>query len=122
MAECAYCKAETQLYDRDVPICTHCAEARDGSPCKPPPAEQHIGTHLLQQLLEATARSSEAARQFDSVLNQFPSGLPHPDGAQRIKSASQNLTVARKALMKAHHRLGDYQDRGIVPEDLTRTG
>jgi hypothetical protein len=122
MAECAYCKAETQLYDRDIPICTHCAEARDGSPRKLPTAEQHIRTRLLQELLEATAQSSEATREFDAVLGRFPSGLPHPDGAQQIKSASQNLTAARRALMKAHDRLSDYHDRGIIPEDLRRSG
>ncbi len=122
MAECAYCKAETLLYDRDIPICTQCSEARDGIPRKPPTAEQNIRTRLLQELLEATARSSEAAREFDAVLGRFPGGLPHPDGAQRIKNASQNLTIARKALMKAHNRLSDYHDRGIVPEDLKQTG
>ena len=122
MAECAYCKSETQLYDRDVPICTRCAETRDGSPRKPPAAEQNIRTRLLQELLEATARSSEAAQEFDAVLGQFPSGLPHPDGAQQIQSASQHLMVTRKALMKAHNRLSEYQDRGIVPEDLKRSG
>src|ERR1039457_365877 len=122
MAECAYCKAETQLYDRDVPICTQCAEARDGSPRKPPTAEQNIRTRLLQSVLEATARTGEAAREFEAILGQFPSGLPHPDVAQRIKSASENLTFARKALIKAHHRLSDYHDRGIVPEDLKRSG
>ena len=122
MAECAYCKAETQLYDRDLPICTQCAEARDGSLRKPPTSERNIRNRLLQELLEATARSSDAARDFDAVLGQFPSGLPDPDGAQQIKSASENLAVARNALMKAHNRLSEYQDRGIVPEDLKRTG
>jgi hypothetical protein len=122
MAECAYCKAETQLYDRDVPICPQCAEARDGTPRKPPTAEQYIRARLLQDLLEATARSSEAAREFDGALGQFSGGLPHPDGAQQIQRASQNLTVARQVLMKAHNRLSDYQDRGIVPEDLKRSG
>lgn len=122
MAECAYCKAETQLYDRDVPICTQCAEARDGTPRKPPAAEQHIRTRLLQDLLEATARSGEAAREFDVALGRSPSGLSHPDGRQHIKSASDRVALARKALMKAHARMHDYQDRGIVPEDLKRSG
>ena len=122
MAECAYCKAETQLYDRDVPICTQCSEARDGSPRKPPTAELSIRTRLLEEVLEATARTSQAAREFEAVIGQFPSGLPHPDGSQRIKSASQNVAAARKALMKAHHRLSDYHEYGIVPEDLKRTG
>jgi hypothetical protein len=122
MAECTYCKAETQLFDREIPICLQCAEARDGRPRKPPTAEQNIRTRLLQELLETTARNTEAAREFEVVLGQFPSGLPHPYGTQRVESASQNLTVARKALRKAHDRLSDYQDRGIIPEDLKRTG
>lgn len=122
MAECAYCKAETQLYDRDVPICTQCAEGRDGSPRKPAGSEQNIRTRLLQELLEATARNTEATREFEAVSGQFPSGLPHPDGSQRIKSASLGLAAARKELMRAHNRLSDYHDRGIVPEDFKRTG
>lgn len=122
MAECANCKAETQLYDRDVPICTQCAEARDGRPRKPPTSEQNIRTRLLQELLEATARSSEAAREFEEVIGRFPNGLPHPDGSQRIKSASLDLAAARKELMRAHNRLSDYHDHGIVPEDLKRSG
>ena len=122
MAECAYCKAETQLYDRDVPTCTQCAEARDGSPRKPPTTEQNIRNRLLQELAEATARTSQAAREFEAVMGQFPSGLPHPDGRRRIKSASLDLAAARKELMKAHNRLSDYHNRGIVPEDLKRTG
>ena len=122
MAECAYCKAETQLYDRDVPVCTQCAEAREGSLRKPPSSEQSIRTRLLQEVLEATARTGQAAREFEAVVGQFPSGLPHSDGSQRIESASLDLAAARNALMKAHNRLSDYHERGIVPEDLKRTG
>jgi hypothetical protein len=122
MAECAYCKAETHLYDRDVPMCTQCSEAREGSPRKPPTAEQHIRATLLQEVLQATARNNQAAREFDAALSQFPGGLPRPDGAQRIKAASRDLAAARKGLMKAHTRLADYHDCGIVPEDLERSG
>lgn len=122
MAECAYCKAETQLYDRTVPICTKCSAARDGNPRKPSTSEQNVPARLLQELLEATAQSNQAAREFKFTLSNFPSGLPHPDGSQRVQNASQNLTLARKALTKAHRRLTDYHQSGLIPKDLKQAG
>jgi hypothetical protein len=80
-----------------------------------------IRTTLLRDVFEATARNNEATREFEATINQFPSGLPHPDGAQRIKNASDSLAVARKDKMKAHNRLNDFLGRGIVPDDLKRT-
>jgi hypothetical protein len=121
MAECAYCKAETQLYDRDVPICTKCAEERDGIPRKPPTSQQYIRATLLQEVLQATARTNQAAQDLTAVIGQ-PGGLPPADGIQGIQRASRNLAAARKELMRAHSRLNDYHARGIVPEDLQRSG
>jgi hypothetical protein len=57
---------------------------------------------------------SAASRAFNGVMDQFPSGLPHPDGAQRIHNASFELSAARQELMKAHSRLNDYLGRGII--------
>jgi len=31
MAECAYCKADTSLYEGGVPICVKCTETRGGA-------------------------------------------------------------------------------------------
>src|SRR6266404_997113 len=53
---------------------------------------------------------------------KVPSGLQHPDGAQRIKNASNKLSLARKEMATAHNRLNDYLSRGIVPEDLKLSG
>ena len=55
---------------------------------------------------------------LELVLDQIPSGLPQPDGAQRIKNASHALSIARKEMATAHNRLNDYLSRGIVPDDL----
>jgi hypothetical protein len=55
-------------------------------------------------------------------MGQFPSGLPYPDGAQRIKNASTNLTLARREMMRAHTRLNDFIERRVVPEDLKKNG
>jgi hypothetical protein len=92
MALCAYCKAETELYDGGVPICVQCSNAREAKR-KPPASEHEIRTTLLQHLTEATKRNHEASRE---------------------------LAVARSELMKAHNRLNDYLSRGIVPEDLKK--
>jgi hypothetical protein len=41
---------------------------------------------------------------------------------QRIRSASHELTAARNEMMEAHHRLNEFLESGIVPEDLKRSG
>jgi len=121
MEKCAYCQTATELYDGGVPICLECAEAHSIKR-KPRATDHEIRTALFQDMLAATARSSEAARKFDTVMGQFPSGLPQPDGVQRIKNAANELSVARAELAVAHNRLNDYLNRGIVPEDLKPTG
>ena len=120
MAECARCKAYTQLFENGVPICPKCTEER-GPKRKPPNADQ-IRTALVNCIAQATARVSEANHKFSEAMGQFPSGLPHPDGVQRIKNASNELALARKEMMTAHKRFNDYVYRGIVSEDLKRSG
>ena len=80
--------------------------------------DHQIRRTLLQDVLELHARINEATRELEAVTGQIPSGLPHPDGVQRIKAASNRLAIARKKLVKAHRRLHDHFGRGIVPEDL----
>jgi hypothetical protein len=52
-------------------------------------------------------------REFEETVS-FPNP-PCPDHLQRVKNASESLFAA-------HSRLNDYLERGIVPEDLKRTG
>jgi len=85
---------------------------------KPPTPEHEILRILVQEVIDATAEKNEASDDFARVMDQFPSGLPHPDGSQRIANSSQRLSIARKKAMTAHARLSDFLDRGIVPEDL----
>lgn len=77
---------------------------------------------LVDRIIEATARVTLANQIFLDVMNQVPSGLPHPDGTQRIRNASRELLRARKAMMTAHQRLDDFIESGIVPEDLKWNG
>jgi hypothetical protein len=85
---------------------------------KPPTSERDILTVLIQEVIDATTEKNEASDAFEVVIGQFPSGLPHPDGSQRIANSSRHLSNARKKVMMAHTRLSQFLDRGIVPEDL----
>jgi hypothetical protein len=89
---------------------------------KPPTSEKEVLRILIHEAIDATAEKNEASDEFDIVMGQFPSGLPHPDGSQRIANSSQRLSIARKKVMMAHTRLTDFLDRGIMPVDLKRSG
>jgi hypothetical protein len=117
MAVCAYCKAEMELYGSGVPICSRCSEARETT-LKPPTATNAVREILVQEVLETTAKKGEAFIKSKSILDQFPSGLAHPNGRQQIKSASHELSIARKEMALAYTRLNDYLNTGIAPENL----
>jgi hypothetical protein len=85
---------------------------------KPPPSLVKVRNQLQQELKHATERAAAASAAFLEVTNQVPSGLPHPDGAQRIRNISHELAFARTALMKAHSRLDAFLVSGITPDDL----
>ena len=120
MAACADCGAETEMYSGGVPLCVRCSDLREAKR-KPPATAQQIGSTLLQDVLELTARVEETTRQFNAVM-QIPGGLPHPDGVQSIKNASNKLTVARNELMKAHSRLDEHVRGRFAPDDLKKSG
>jgi hypothetical protein len=121
MAACTFCRAEAELYDSGLPMCAECSEAR-GLKRKPPSSQYRVLKVLQQDLDAAITRSKAATAAFDIVSSEIPSGLPHPDGTQRIHNASREVTVARMEMLRAHHRLNDYLNAGVVPEDLERSG
>jgi len=77
---------------------------------------------LEQECLEAIHRRDLASSQFAEVNRDIPSGFPHPDGKQRIFSASRKYSAALRELSCALKRLTDFKDLGIVPEDLKSDG
>ena len=117
MAECAYCKTHTHLYDGGVPICLKCADERDEKR-QSPEMEGRVRAILMRDLFQATARANSASDEFSAVMGDVPSALPHPDGTQRIHNVSRELSAARKEVMQAHTRLSEFLSRGIIPEDL----
>ena len=113
MGQCAFCKEESA----ELPTCAKCSaehEARRASP----ESAQKIRLALIQDLVDATVREKAASDEFNTAIGQFPSGLPHPDGSQLIQNASCKLIAARKNMGRAHSRLNDFLDRGIIPADL----
>jgi hypothetical protein len=123
MPACAYCGAETQLYESGVPICLKCSDERDSKAKKNPPASgRSIRSVLVEDIAKATARVNQASQTFMEVMGQIPSGFPHSDGAQHIHNVSRELSVARQDLMRAHARLDDFLKTGRLPEDLKRRG
>ena len=117
MAQCAYCKAETELYENGTPVCLVCTAAKAVDP-RPSPAESQIRLKLLQEVRQATDRVNAAAESFSCLIKDIPSDLPHQDGALRITHASRELSTARAEMMAAHRRLNDFLSRGVIPDDL----
>ena len=113
MDSCSRCGVQTELYYGGVPLCPKCSELGEAKR-KPQATAQQIRNTLLQDVFELTAKAVEATREFETVMGQIPSDLPHPDGTQRIKNASAKLSIARKELMKAHSRLVEHFTDKIV--------
>jgi len=59
-----------------------------------------------------------ASQIFNEVVRDIPSGLPHPDGTQRIHNAARELADAREKLAVTIARLNDFVSHEVVPEDL----
>ena len=86
------------------------------------PSLEKVRNQLQQELKNATQRAAIASAAFLEVTNQVPSGLPHPDGTQRIRNISHELAFARTELMRAHSRLDAFLLSGIAPDDLSSGG
>jgi hypothetical protein len=119
MAQCIYCKTKTGSYNSGLPICLDRANRAEA---KVPPEEQDIRAILQRELAAATARAHAATDAFNGILDDIPSALPQPDGTQRIHNLYLELSLARRQMMEAHSRLGDYLVSGTIPDDLEPSG
>jgi hypothetical protein len=118
MESCAFCDTGTELYVNDIPICSKCSADREH---KIAPTEAEIRDHLQAGLLAATVQALEAEDKFKAIMKEIPSGLPSPDGAQRIKNALHEVTASRIEMTKAQKRVVAFIEHGTVPEDLKRS-
>ena len=108
------------MYCNEVPVCVPCSERQDAAK-RSPVDESQLRARLMQELLETSARAKSASEAFLLLMKDTPSGLPHPDGVQRLQNASHELSVARPEMEKAHSRLNLYLGRGILPDDTDST-
>jgi len=114
VVRCGYCKSETELFDRGMPVCSDCAN-RLGTKQQPSAAGDNL-TRLQRELQAATARAHLATDAFHAIMGDIPSSVPQPDGSQRINNTYRELSFARREMMRAHARLTHFLDTGIVPE------
>jgi hypothetical protein len=122
MAKCAYCAAHTELSDGGLPVCQECCKPEQNIAKKRRVGLNSIQNILADQIIQTTARVTQENQKFLDLMRQVPRGLPHPDGAQLIRNVCRELFIARKEMMRAHRRLDDFIKRGIVPDDLERSG
>ena len=115
MARCGYCKSETGLLDRGMPVCSNCANRRGMKP--QPGAAQDSLARLQRELHEATTRAHLATDAFHAIMGDIPSSVPQPDGTQRINNVYRELSLARREMMRAHSRLTHFLDNGVIPEE-----
>jgi hypothetical protein len=79
---------------------------------------ERIGKILRDDFDAALKRQKTASETFVKIVRDVPSGLPHPDGVQRIKNVSDALAAAHDEMIEAMTRLRDFENRGIIPGDL----
>ena len=76
---------------------------------------------ILRAEVERTHAEYDRVKQdFRSLVGDIPSGLPHPDGMQRIQNASRAQSVAMEAYETALMRLNRFLISGTVPPDLEK--
>jgi hypothetical protein len=83
------------------------------------PEQERVSRILKQQLKDAMERRRLASLAFQEVT-LAPSGLPHPDGTQRVMNASKAYSAALRNVTEAVKRRSAYIVTGITPDDLTR--
>ena len=105
MALCVYCQTETELYSNGRPICIAC---------------DNKAAALVRDLADAIIQADAASDEFQAVVTEIPSGMPHPDGVQRIKNVSRELRAAREQMGTAQARLDVFLKKGTAPGDLER--
>jgi len=84
-----------------------------------------LNRQVVEDLLveEAKRRQSEyqsTKKTFASVMADIPSGLPQPDGQERIRIAGKANSHALDAWVKALQELNQFCLKGSVPEWIIR--
>jgi hypothetical protein len=114
---CAFCGSEAELAADGPPRCNACS-AKPQSEAGKQETDRQIRAALQREILACTARAHAASEKLGAIMSDIPSGLPQPDGSQRIQNAAHALAAARNEVMQAYSRLDEFLSRGVVPADL----
>ena len=117
MTICAFCESEAEVAIDGVPLCEECAGKPENEIGKLK-TDRQIRASLHREILASTARAHAASEALSAIMSDIPSGLPQPDGSQRIQNAARALAAARNEVMQAHSRLDEFLTRGVVPGDF----
>ena len=121
MTICTFCESEAEVGSDGVPLCKSCSSKPQSEIEKLKTARQ-IRAGLQREILASTARADAASEALSAIMDDIPSGLPQPDGSQRIQNAAHALAAARNEVMRAHSRLDEYLARGVIPVDFEPGG
>jgi hypothetical protein len=81
---------------------------------------REIEDFLRAEVEKATRHYEEAKLFFWRVSAEIPSGLPHPDGAQRIQIAARAQTYAMEELSAQLRKFNSFLIDGTIPDDLLK--
>jgi hypothetical protein len=76
---------------------------------------------LNNDVHEAKERYDVAFKRFREIVSDVPSGIPHPDGSERVRLASREYKHGLEALNTALFKLNHYVIHGTIPPDLKET-
>lgn len=82
------------------------------------PRRNTLHDELVIAVQLATERLKRAERNFAEYIDDIPSGLPAPDGQQRIRNAADERKIALASLHRAIERLNAFVLVGKIPDDL----
>jgi hypothetical protein len=118
---CAFCESETELSMDGVPLCKECS-GKPESEIGRLKATRQIRAALHREVLASTVLADAASAKLGAIMRDIPSGLPQPDGSQRIQNAAHALAAARNQMMRAHSRLDEFLAHGVIPVDFEASG
>jgi len=118
---CAFCESEAELAVEGVPVCKDCS-GKPKNEIGKLQNDRDIRASLQGEIQASMARAHAASEKLGAIMSDIPSGLPHPDGSQRIQNAAHALAAARNEVMQAHSRLNQFLARGVVPGNLEPGG
>jgi len=75
---------------------------------------------LRAEVAACQHRRDTAADLFKEILGDVPSGIPSPDGPERIRQASRDFGRTQTEMAAALGRLNDFIVHGVVPANLLR--